>query len=504
MAVRVPGAEAVPRAGRRGDPGVRAGPAAFGAAEAAGLTSLGAATFEVADRMQSANEAVAGERARQQYNREATAELERRDREGDLSQDEEIAAYGEWLATKKGELFDGFSGRANTRAALAADLDGLESQYQVGAAKVSVERRREALLSTADAGLDPFVREVAKNPLRLDEGYAEIDRSMARLAPALTPEQERTMRQRYRGKLATSAVSGAFADQDLARAERLLADEDIIGSLTAEQTVVFAQQAVNAQDRQDARAEKALKKRQEDAAINLRIQNVQGSLTEEDLVASLQRREINRQQFDQLLSTVEGGSDQDNSFTALSLRQGIYDGDIGSAEVFSAFSNGALSQSTSEELLGLVDKVQRRPGILAADETKRARRWMEEQVSGVRGPFGSMDPEDSVRVADAIREFDTRIEELDRAGKPVDAMAVADDLATSPLYARPTLAVGLAVTLTVEQLDAAEDDILARHQRGEITLAVAGRELQRIEDMRAVLDARKQSSAAAEARERLQ
>lgn len=83
-----------------------------------------------------------------------------------------------------------------------------------------------------------------------------------------------------------------------------------------------------------------------------------------------------------------------------------------------------LSDRELNDLIGTVDQVQRRGGVLARDDVQRARGYLDQLVGGVRGPLATLDTEASTRVASALREFDTMAED-----NPDNAWKIADQLA---------------------------------------------------------------------------
>jgi hypothetical protein len=238
-------------------------------------------------------------------------------------------------------------------------------------------------------------------------------------------------------------------------------------------------------DRAEAIQERQARRAREDRAAQLRVSLMRGELTEQALVAEVGARSISNDEFDGLLRAMRTeGAQRDDPPTALALRDGIYAGVVTGADVLREFRNGNLSQSSAEELMSLDDQVARRGGdsILDRDDVKRARRFLNDTIGGLRGPLAVLDADESARVANGLREFDARVQAGD------DPWQVADQLAaqfrTTPpavtSFGRPMFLVGTPAAPDIEASIAAT---IAAFNRGEIDQTTAAREIERIERM---------------------
>ena len=499
MAVRIPDARAIQPVGSPRDPGVGASAEDFGVGVGVQVSRLGGQIAEIADRAMARDETIENQKLRTQFALAAQQELDERDRRGEMVGSDAAASYASWVTQKREEILGRSTGRQMARARLENDLTGLGARQELEGIALNSRRAYEAVDAAITDRISPSLDEVANNPLGLYDVYDEIEAAIAENADALTDAQERQIRERETSRAALAAINGRFLADDVSGVNLILADERTKGLLPIEDRQKFAQQAANAQDRIDARQEKAFRDWQEENAIDARLKNMRGELTEAELMGMLERREIDRVAFEQLLRTTTGGAAEDNPTIMLELFQGIYDGTVGSEQVFDAFGANAIKPETAKQMIDLVDEVARRPGLLARDDVKRERTWLRGELGGIAGLFAVLDPADSQRVNDATREFNDRVLE---AGPDVNPRLIAEQIARSPVYRRP---MRIPLPLTPEQLDAAEEEILRALDAEELTPAAAARELQRIEESReAQAESLSVGNVSSAARERVQ
>lgn len=306
---------------------------------------------------------------------------------------------------------------------------------------------------------------------------------------------------------AQGAIASAADDPAALRGVAASLREGTFADLPADSQAILAQSADDAAERAElhrlamldtieARQERLARRQREANETTWAAQLARGEATVEDLTAALERRDIDVAFYDRSLRFMQAdAAGVDDPEMALILRAGAYDGSVTGIDVMSA----PLTQQTKEELLNIIG-TRGTESVLHRADTKRARDFLVDSITGPRGPLGQLlDPNDAPREAAAVREFDERV----LAGE--DRWSVTDQLipqfrvtpATAAEIGKPMFLVG---TLANPDVPATAQALVDAFFAGKITEADLVRERDRLLRLaEAARDARTRSQAAAAA-----
>lgn len=88
-----------------------------------------------------------------------------------------------------------------------------------------------------------------------------------------------------------------------------------------------------------------------------------------------------------------------------------------------------ISLNTAEALTRTMDEARRRGGILARNDVQSGKRNLQLVLTGSTGPLAALDPDRSARLVNAWNEYTQRILELQKQGKPIDGIALSEEIA---------------------------------------------------------------------------
>lgn len=447
------------------------------------LEQAGKQAFEINERM------VEAKRRTDLTSANATASRQLRELEFGFNEDPDFATFNERFGDNADAIRDEVSDGINDSAVRSAFLAQFEKSRLNSEFKVRTLARNRQI----DTGQGQLTRDV--------DTFAEL------LAGASNDLERQDIRQQAILALSDAADTGLITQKD--RASRELAflnkadtlkarremradpdsfvakinDEREFVDLTEESRQRLSEQGsrlaatrvrdrVRLADRAERREDKTRKEAQELHAAGLRSEMLETpkSVTEERLVFDLQRRKITLSQFELLrrgLKAEEEGVDDPNVLLTLTADTIEADPTV-PARVFAAREVGLLKAETARQILQRHESVLRSGGVLATNEVKRARAFVNDTVGGVRGPFSVLDSEASTRLAGAMREFDDRVL---NGEKPFE---VADDVSarfrlTDPgitSLPRPRFLVG---TRSDPDLEATMRNTVERFEAGELT-----------------------------------
>lgn len=225
MAIRLPTAQNVqtvdPAITR--DIGLDAPAAAFGSAVGQEVEVFGEIGSQVAERELSRQEAIAAARARNEYNKRVQDEITRLSTEADFSDPKVMQDFGGFVTQTRQDLLGGAAMRPGTRAQLEAQLIDLSDRYTAQTAALAADAGLAAVETSIETAYQPLVRQAYMSPTSLPDLFQQANDVLALHAPALTPQQETTLRRGLQDRLANSAVEGRLAVGNVDGAEDLMA-----------------------------------------------------------------------------------------------------------------------------------------------------------------------------------------------------------------------------------------------------------------------------------------
>ena len=247
------------------------------------------------------------------------------------------------------------------------------------------------------------------------------------------------------------------------------------------------------QERAERLADKAAKASREDLELSYINRILAGEIVSEgDIIADGRTRNLDGGQVNRLVTMLRSeGAVEDDPLLLLTINDAVQNADPNAMNhIVTGMEAGLLKPATAASLVRNLNEAERRGGPMARDDVKRARRYLDQVVGGVRGPLAVLDTASSIRVANATRAFDETIRALEEKGAQYNASAVADEIAQQyrlveePISAmpKPRYLVGSRSTPDV---DATRQETLRALDSGEISPEEASVELElleRIED----------------------
>jgi hypothetical protein len=201
--------------------------------------------------------------------------------------------------------------------------------------------------------------------------------------------------------------------------------QDLTAAMIAE-----LNQGINNKNREDIKVGKLSKQEQSLNYSNLAIGVATGKSDANSIIRSLKSGNITEQQFDKLLNTLNKRGQGVDSFQLINLVETeIRQGGDGEAVRNTIISNIGtnLTESTGQRLLDKLNEFQDEESILKTGNVTRARGYIIPSIR-VTGPLGALDSEAEGRLANAIREFDTRVLEGEDPWEVADQLVDKDAL----------------------------------------------------------------------------
>ena len=202
---------------------------------------LGQAVYAIGDemakahaRVQSRADTIERTRAVGAYKELATGELLKRSTEDDFSKPSAMVDYGKFLSTRRDELLKSHPGTPDSRMLLFQQLERERYGMSAQAANISTQSQIKLLESTLDNKLNVTANRAYEAPDSLPERFLDLDRDLADMAPALTPDQEIKFRNTGRAQIAKMAIE-SFVDRGaFDEAERILGTPGVVDVLGEE------------------------------------------------------------------------------------------------------------------------------------------------------------------------------------------------------------------------------------------------------------------------------
>lgn len=168
-------------------------------------------------RITSQQEAVERARDFTKFNELATAEMNRLTTEGDFSSIDTTKQYGKFLTDNYNKLINEHKGSDESKAALAARIEGSRFSFANQAAQLGVKAQQKLVESTIGNQVNSLASKVYDDPTNLASAWQSVDKAIADFGPAIAPDQEAAYTSNARRMLAVSAVNsfmdrGAYAD----------------------------------------------------------------------------------------------------------------------------------------------------------------------------------------------------------------------------------------------------------------------------------------------------
>lgn len=204
-------------------------PAAFGAElgqaeQQAGqmLANVGQELWASQQRVTNREDAIERVRDYGAFQSKAQQKLISLQTEGDLSRQDTVNGYREFVDKTRDEIVMQHRGSPESRMQLMAKLEEDRIGLIGNAAALSVKAQQDMMERAVGAGMNVLSGRAFESPASVPQLFEQMDRQLADIAPGLTPEQEAQFKMAGRAKIAGSAVEslvtrGAFDD-----AERIL------------------------------------------------------------------------------------------------------------------------------------------------------------------------------------------------------------------------------------------------------------------------------------------
>lgn len=232
---RIPGAMNVPQVATPVDPGLRTSPEQFGALEGAALETYEGASLAGAsavDRAVSRKETTQINQNYVAHNQILQEELSRIDSEEDLSNEEVVKKYRDFVNQQTAATVAAADMRPGPRARLNNELNSLNDRYIGQVSGMSAAYQIKNNVAAMDARAGPVIQSAYSDPGNLSDQYTQIDQMVEASAPSL-PGPTEPVRKYYRSQVAMNHVQGLLDLGALDEAEKSLNQPDIADNLSS-------------------------------------------------------------------------------------------------------------------------------------------------------------------------------------------------------------------------------------------------------------------------------
>ena len=485
------------------------------------IGNLGETIATVGERMKLRDEGLARDSDDLRFAERLSEELRNLEASEDLSDQEVIDRASRRASDLQQDLLANHRGGDSSRAMLRNRLESRRLRFadslavkNINAAEKRLDESFDRRLAAIGKGIQEDPGLSLDDPLDLFKKYDSILRDEIEFM-AISPSKRQAKLRDGQGEIARSIISEVInTDEDdrFDRARSLLASdelEEVLDPADRRQItnrLLVLEEAqrkenVRLQKEQEALEEKVLKERQDTKEIELiaEILAPESEVTEDRLVMEALTGNISREGLGRLrtiLDSEAGGEDDPD--TVLGLTQDALDADPTVPDrVAEAMETGSISGNTAVEIYGKFEGAQRRGGALAREDVKRARRFVDQTIGGVRGPLAVLDSASSARVQRALRDFDNAVTQAESLGQDPNPQDIADNIVaryrvTPPApneFAKPRFLVG---TRAQPDIQATTQRTLQALDAGEISRTEAAQELRLIDEIAEAVSQRTQ------------
>src|SRR3990167_4766521 len=190
------------------------------------------------DRIQKREDTIATVNALTAYDEFASAELRKAQTEGDLSDLKQTKSFGEILSKRQNEIEESYSGSADAKAQLTANLERIRSRTAISAATIGAEISAKKTGNLLGAELNRMIVEIGVKPGLIASRRERWNQYVSTFKGALAPEQEQEFikigeRKIVGAEIANLIGRSASDPTTLEEADLLLGDPAVTAALPA-------------------------------------------------------------------------------------------------------------------------------------------------------------------------------------------------------------------------------------------------------------------------------
>lgn len=203
----------------------------FGAMTQA-VAQVGAAKQKIDNR----DAFVARSKSTTAYNEQAVAELRRLQTETDLSDQETVSQYRQFLQNSRDQIISSHGFSADSAATLEGQLEGIYGRYMGEATRLSLDAKRAAADDEMGRAVNQIVASVYGNPApeNLLEQFGAAGELLQNAEMGYTPNEIRDWRQQIESQLVEATVTSFLDRGDVRAAEQALSLTGVSDILTPE------------------------------------------------------------------------------------------------------------------------------------------------------------------------------------------------------------------------------------------------------------------------------
>jgi len=217
------------------DFGAGVGEAMFGAGRAGAELSATLSVLE--ERKRNRGDTISRVQTINEYAAGNDEEFTRIQTEEDLSKDEVVSNYNQFLKERAEKLLEEHTGTDSSRAELSAQLEAYRGQYSRSAYKASVTEQFRVMGQHMETTIANLADKAGDSPESLSTQFRGLDIEIAKMSAALTPEQEKLYEQDGRSKIAINSITRFMNmgdEESLDKADLVLNDKIVIEALEPE------------------------------------------------------------------------------------------------------------------------------------------------------------------------------------------------------------------------------------------------------------------------------
>jgi hypothetical protein len=155
------------------------------------------------------------------------SEMQRMTAEDDFTQPATLDKFTRFLDDRVATIVGQHQGSEESRAHLAAQLEGRRAQLAAQAAQIAYDSQNKMIGDHIGAQLNTLVSEAYQKPDTITELFKKVDSVVDDMMPALRPGQERAFRRLGRERVAEGGLNALIMREQMEEADRLLTTPEL-------------------------------------------------------------------------------------------------------------------------------------------------------------------------------------------------------------------------------------------------------------------------------------
>ena len=204
--------------------GARASGADFGSQVGQTTAGTGSELFEIGDRIKRRDEVIDRVRLQGQFNQLASQELEAWSTTEDVTNPDSVKVLNEKLRENMEQTIGQHRGRLGSKAEFRTQLENQYNQFSQSAINSQIKAQHDMLANYTEQAGNTFGITASEAPDQLDNLLNQATGDLAKIAPALTDQEETAHSNSLRQKIINGGINGLLKQGQWETAKTILND----------------------------------------------------------------------------------------------------------------------------------------------------------------------------------------------------------------------------------------------------------------------------------------